>query len=487
MGAGLVSDPVPPVTINQSATQPSMPPDTEITRQAWLALAVSTLVTFLVVIDISAVNVAFPSIEDDLATDRTTLSWIISGYNIAVGALLLASGRLADSIGRLKVFLPGVFLFMVGSLLCGVSPNVETLIAARLVQGVGGAVVFASSFAVMLPEFPPARRSTAIGIAGATGALGAVVGPALGSVLISAFSWRAIFLMNVPLSILVLILGPKFLRESKDPDASGRIDGIGVVIGTLSVALVMFGIVQSEQWGLSDLRVWALVAIGALLFPVLLRRSRHHPEPLLDLELFRYRSFASSSAGVAFYGLAFTSGALVNSIVLQDLWQQDLAVVGAAFVPGPLLAAIISPLTGSVADRIGHRWLLGFGCGLCAAGYFALAVAVGSEPRVWTVFVPLSLITGVGIGLTVATWSSAGLADIPPAKFGVAGATVNTIRQAAYALGLSVTITLLATGVDEFDLSAYRWAWIWIAIGYVLAGLTVMATFPAGNSSDRAA
>ncbi|MEZ5375932.1 MAG: MFS transporter [Acidimicrobiales bacterium] len=459
--------------------------DNVITKQAWLALSVTTLSTFLVVIDISAVNVAFPSIETDLETSRTTLGWIISGYNIVVGALLLASGRLADSVGRRKVYIPGVALFMIGSLLCGLAPSVGFLIAARLVQGAGGALVAASGFAVMLPEFPPSRRSTAIGIAGATGALGAVVGPALGSLLIDAFDWRSIFFINVPLSLLILVLSPKYLRESKNPDASGRIDLGGVLIGTLSVGLVMFGIVQSESWGLADWRVWALIVVGSALLPVLIRRSRVHPEPLIDLELFNFRSYSSTSTGVAFYGFAFTSGALVNSIVLQDLWEQDLSVVGLAFVPGPLLAAAISPLTGSFADRIGHRWLLGVGCLLCGVSYLALLVVVGPEPAVWNHFVPLSLISGVGIGLSVATWSSAGLADVPPAKFGVAGATVNTIRQAAYALGISVSITLLASGADVFDLSAYRWAYGWIAACYAVAAAIVLVSFPSGNAASR--
>ncbi len=374
---------------------------------------------------------------------------------------------------------------MVGSLLCGISPNVELLITARLVQAVGGAIVLASSFAVMLPDFPPSKRSTAIGFAGATGALGAVVGPALGSVLIEASSWRAIFLMNVPLSLLVLVLGPRFLRESKDPNATGRIDLIGVVIGTVAVATLMFGIVQSETWGLGDPRIWALIALGVALLPLLVRRSRHHAEPLLDLELFRVPSFASTSAGVVFYGFAFTSGALVNSLVLQDLWNQDLKVVGAAFIPGPLLAAFVSPLSGSLADRIGHRWLLGVGCVLCAVGYASLLLFLDETPTVWSRFVPLTLISGLGVGLTVATWSSAGLSDIKPAKFGVAGATVNTLRQVAYALGISVSITLLATGVDEFDLSAYRWAWTWIVVCYVLAAIMIMVTFPPGNSHQR--
>ena len=144
------------------------PTDTEITREAWLALGVTVLVTFLVVIDISAVNVAFPSIQDELDVPRAELSWVISGYNIVVGALLLVSGRYADSIGRRKVFLPGVAIFAIGSLASGLATGPGLLIAARLVQGVGGAIVAATSFAVMLPDFPPARRSTAIGLAGAT-------------------------------------------------------------------------------------------------------------------------------------------------------------------------------------------------------------------------------------------------------------------------------------------------------------------------------
>lgn len=468
-----------------SDPSPTATPSAAIPRQAWLALGVTVLVTFLVVIDISAVNVAFPSIAEDLGSDRASLGWIISGYNVVVGALLLSAGRLADSIGRRKVFMPGVAVFVLGSLLCGLSGDVAQLIGARVVQGIGGAVVLATSFAVTLPEFPAERRSTAIGIAGATGALGAVVGPALGSALINAFDWRSIFLINVPLGLLVLVLAPRFMRESRDPNATGRIDLLGVAIGTASVALVMFAIVQSERWGVADARIWAMAVVGLVLLPILIRRSRRHPEPLLDLELFRYRSFAASSAGVAFYGLAFTSGALVNSLVLQDLWQQDLAVVGAAFVPSPLLATVVSPITGTVADRIGHRWVLGVGCLLCATGYGGLLLLIGAEPQVWTRFVPLSLITGVGIGLTVATWSSAGLSDMTPAKFGVAGATANTIRQASYALGISVTIALLATGADVFDLRAYRLAWAWIAVCFVLAAITVMLKFPAGNSRSR--
>jgi EmrB/QacA subfamily drug resistance transporter len=455
-------------------------------RQAWWALGVATMVTFLIVIDISAVNVAFPSMTTDLGATRAELSWVVSGYNITVGALLLAAGRLADSKGRRRVFIPGVVLFMVGSLLSGMAPNANLLIAARVVQAVGGAITTSAAMAVVLPGFPPSRRSTAIGFMGATGALGAVTGPVLGSLVIDAVNWRAIFLLNVPVCLLVLFLAPRLLQESSDPDATGKVDIVGVIIGTLSVALVMFGVVRSEEWGATSGRVLLLVVAGLALFPLLIRRSRHHPEPLVNLELFSYRSFASTNLGVVFYGLAFTSGALVSSLALQDLWGQSIRATGLAMAPGPVIASVVSPVSGSLADRFGHRWVLGAGSLALAASFAALALVLDEQVRVWSMFVPISLLGGLGIGMTVATWTSAGLSDVPPAKFGVAGATFNTVRQMAYALGISISITLVAVGDGPGDPSGYRWAWGWISVAYVACAITVMATFPSGNSRDRA-
>lgn len=446
----------------------------------------STLVVFFVVIDISAVNVAFPSIREDFDVSASQLSWIISGYNIVIGSLLMVSGRVADSIGRKRVYLPGVALFGVGSMLCALAPGAGWLIGARVVQAVGGAVTSAAGFAVMLPEFPPSRRSTAIGIAGATGALGAVVGPVVGSLLIDLFSWRGIFWLNVPLCILVLVLGPRFLSESSDPNATGKIDPIGVPIGTASVALVMFAIVQSETWGIGDMRVIALFLLGVALMPVLIRRSRVHPEPLINMELFQYKSFASANLGVAFYGIAFTAGFLVNSLFLQDVWDLPIRTVGLALAPAPLFAVFVSPITGRMADRYGHRWILAAGCLSCAIGYLLYVLLLGDDPQVWSRFVPISMFVGLGVGLTVATWSSAGISDIPQAQFGVAGATYNTVRQAAYALGVSVVITLIAAAGDVTTLTGVKSAYAFVMLGYVAAAASVAITFPAGSSSDRA-
>jgi EmrB/QacA subfamily drug resistance transporter len=458
--------------------------DDPIPRRAWLALSVSTLVVFLVVIDISAVNVAFPSIREDFQVSDSELSWIIGAYNIVVGSLLMLSGRLADSIGRRKVYLPGVAVFGLGSMLCALSPSASWLIGARVVQAVGGSITLAAGFAVMLPEFPPSRRSTAIGVAGATGGLGAVVGPVVGSVLIDLFSWRGIFWLNVPLCILVLVIGPRLLSESSDPDATGRIDLVGVVIGTGAVAMMMFAIVQSESWGVADWRVLALFGIGLGLVPLLVHRSRVHPEPLINLELFQHQSFKSANIGVFLYGLGFTAGFLTNSLLLQDVWDMDIRAVGLVLAPSPLLSAAVSPVAGRWADRIGHRWILAAGCFSCSLGFLLFVLVLDAQKAIWA-YVAISLLVGLGVGLSIATWSSAGISDIPPAKFGVAGATYNTLRQAAFGLGVSVVITLIAAGGAGTTINGIRSAYGWVAAMYLLAGLSVILTFPAGSARER--
>ncbi len=457
------------------------------TRSPWLGVIVTTLVFFLVVIDVSAVNVAFPSIRDEFDVPESTLGWIISGYNIAVASLLLVAGRYADSLGRKRVFIPGVAIFAIGSMLSALAPSAGFLIAARVVQGVGGAIIAPTAIAVVLPDFPPNKRSTVIGLTGATGALGGVVGPALGAFVTDVWSWRGIFWINVPISVLVLALAPSLLRESKNPDATGKVDLVGVPIGTAGVGLVMFAIVQAESWGLTDPRVIASFVVGLSMFPLLIRRSRRQPEPLLELNLFRLRSFSSTNAGLAFYSTAFTSGFLVNSLLLQEMWGESLRTTGLALVPAPLLAAFISPVAGRIADRVGHRWILAIGSSSCAIGYLAYLVLLDETPATWSVYVPISLFVGFGVGATIATWSSAGLADVSPNQFGTANATVRTTQQVFYALGISVVVALLADVSISPDITQFRWAWLFVGVCYVGAAVVIAVTFPPGSSDDRAA
>lgn len=460
-----------------------VPPDTG--RNPWAAVVVTTLVFFLVVIDVSAVNVAFPSIRDDFGVAESTLGWIISGYNISVASLLLVAGRYADSLGRKRLFIPGVAIFALGSMCSALAPSAEFLIGARVLQGVGGAIIAPTAIAVVLPAFPPNKRSTVIGVTGATGALGAVAGPALGAFLTDAWSWRGIFWINVPISVLVLVLAPRLLQESKNERATGRVDLVGVPIGTVGVGLIMYAIVRAESWGLADARVIATFVVGVAMIPLLIRRSRDHPEPLIELDLFRLRSFSSTNAGLAFYSMAFTSGFLANSLLLQELWDESLRTTGLALIASPLLAAIISPFAGRFADRIGHRWILAGGSTACSVGYLSFLFTLDGEPATWGVYVPTSLLVGLGVGATIATWASAGLADVSPNQFGTANATVRSTQQVCYALGISVIVALLADVSADPDIERFRWAWMFIGGCYLVAAVVVAATFPAGSSDDR--
>ena len=455
-------------------------------RSAWLAVMVTTLVFFLTVIDVTAVNVAFPSIRDDLDVSSSTLSWMISAYNITVGALMLVAGRYADSWGRKRLFIPGVGVFLFGSMLSGIAVNVELLIASRVVQGIGGAIVSATALAVVLPDFPPNKRSTVIGLTGATAALGAVVGPGLGAFLTEVFSWRAIFWINVPASLLVLFLAPRLLHESKNPAATGKVDLAGIPIGAVGISLVMFAIVNTEKWGAADPRVFTPILVGLGFVWWLVARSRHHAEPLIELDLFHLRSFASTSVGVSLYAVAFTSGFLANSLLLQELWGQSLETTGAALMISPIIATIVSPVAGRWADRIGHRWILAIGSAICGVGYLLFLPLLDTTPTVWTRFVPTSMMIGFGVGATIATWASAGLADVPEARFGTANATIRTIQQVSYALGISVVVVILADVAITPRLGGFRWAWTFVGLAYLAAALVVAATFPAGSSTERA-
>ena len=455
-------------------------------RLAWRS-ASSRLVFFLVVIDVSAVNVAFPSIRDDFDVSEATLGWIISGYAITVAALLLVAGRYADSYGRKRLFLPGVAIFVVGSMLCAISPNAGVLIASRVVQGVGGAIILATAIAVVLPDFPANKRSTVIGITGATGALGAVVGPALGAVLTDVWSWRGIFWINVPLAALVLAIAPRLLRESKNPDATGKIDLVGVPIGTAGVGLVMLAIVRSESWGIFDPRVVGARG-GRVSADVAARFAGRviNPNRCSNSTCSRSARLRAPTPGSRCTRSGSRPASSSTRSCCRSCGTSHSRPSGAALVPAPLLATFVSPVAGRYADRIGHRWILAGGSALCAIGYLLQPLLLDETSAVWSVFVPVGLVVGVGVGATIATWSSAGLTEVRPAQFGTANATVRTTQQVGYAMGISVVVAILANVSIDPQLSAFRWAWVFVGGSYLAAAVIIALTFPSGSTEERA-
>ena len=298
-------------------------------------LGVVCVSIFLVVIDASIVNVAFPTIGADLNTTDAVLSWILTVYNVTVASLLLLAGRAADRLGRKRVFLVSVAVFTLGSLLCSLAPSAGALIAFRVVQAAGGSAIFPASLSLVLPEFPVQRRSMAVGVWAAVAGLGGAVGPSAGALLIELFGWRGIFWPNVPIGVVVVVLGRRVLAESRSPADTGRLDVIGVPVSVLGVALVLLAVVQAEHWGYTSARTLTLIVVGLALLPVLVWRSRRHPSPVLDLALFRIRSFRVATVATLFFGCGFLGGFFINSLLLQRLWDWPIWKTGSRAQPGP--------------------------------------------------------------------------------------------------------------------------------------------------------
>ena len=459
----------------------------QIPRRAWVVLAAIIPSVLLVVIDASIVNVAFPVIGEDLNASDGVLSWIITGYSLAVASLLLIAGRMADRLGRRRVFLMSVGLFTIGSLLCGISPNAGWLIAFRVMQGVGGAAIFPSSLALVLPEFPYGRRSTPIGIWAATAGLGAVIGPPVGALLIELFGWRGIFWVNIPVGVAIVLVGRRVITESRAKETSGRLDMLSVPVGVAGVALLLVALVQGEQWGYVDVRTLLMLSSGLLMLPILVVRSMRHPQPLLDLSLFRIRSFWVSTVSTIFFGMAFLAGFLVNTLLLQRLWDWPIWKTGLGLMASPVMSVASSTLAGAAADRIGHRWLTFAGGSLCCLSFGIQFWRIGDTPDYFSDFFPAAILLGLGAGLAISCLTSGALSEVRPDQFSMGNATARTIQQLFYSVGVAVVVSMLGKGSKGDALGDYRGAWIWIMATYFVSALLMAVFFPVGTAASRGA
>ncbi|MFZ9446290.1 MAG: MFS transporter, partial [Ilumatobacteraceae bacterium] len=284
--------------------------------RAYKVLGLTAVATFLVSLDTSIVVVAKNSIQADLG-HPTLLTWVFSAYSIAYAAGLLTAGRFADVNGRKRSFLRGLAIFSLGSVLCGLAPTAPLLIAARIIQALGGAQLTPASLALVLPEFPVEKRTVAIGIWGAVGGLAAAAGPSAGGLLVDVLSWRWLFFINVPFCIFTLVVGRRILHESKDPNATKNVDLVGTALGFPGVALVTLAIVQSGDWGWVDNRTLGSLLVGLLLLALFVQRCSTVADPLLDLSLLKLPFVVAANLAGLFFSIGFLGMWLLNTQWLQ--------------------------------------------------------------------------------------------------------------------------------------------------------------------------
>jgi EmrB/QacA subfamily drug resistance transporter len=418
---------------------------------------VSSLAVLAVFLDTTVLFVAFPDIVATFdSVPATQLSWVLNAYTIVFAALLVPVGKLADRIGHRRAFLAGSVLFTVASMLCGLAPSAGVLIAFRIVQAAGAAILLPSSLALVLRSFPPAKIPVAVAIWGATGAVAGALGPTLGAVLVEAASWRWVFFLNLPIGIFTVVVGRRILVESRNEHAVIPAP-LGVALIALAAGLISFGVVQSEEWGWSSAGTIGSITAGLVLLGLFVVHQRATTAPVLDLELFAIGNFSWGNAASLTFGIAFTAMFFSSILFLTEVWQYSVLRAGFAVAPGPALVAVLAPFMGNLAVRIGQRPLLLAG-GVCfAVGGVWRLLALDETPSYVVDYLPSMLFTGIGVALCLPQLSSVVAQSLPPDRLGVGGGANQAIRQFGGTLGVALTIafvagaTSLADALDGFD------------------------------------
>jgi EmrB/QacA subfamily drug resistance transporter len=426
----------------------------------WLVLLVTSLAVYMVFLDGTIANIAFPAIRRSFPTaSLATLSWVLNAYSIVFASLLLSSGRIADLVGRRRVFFLGLLVFCAGSAACGAAPTDGVLIGARAAQAIGASLMLPASLALVLAEFPPTMRATAVGVWGAVGAVAAASGPSLGGLIVDRIDWRWVFYVNLPIGAAAWLAGRRLLREARDDSATRWPDAVGVVLVTLAVGALSLGIVQGTDWGWGDPRIVGAFAAAAVLVPLVVLRAARHPAPVIDLALFRVRSFAVANVATVLFATAFSAMLLSGVLFLTGVWRYSILEAGLAVSPGPLFAAAFAPPAGRLADRFGHRAVLVPGALVFALGIGLYLTRVTLVPDYVGTWLPAACVTGIGVGLTLPTLGSSAAASLPAARFGSGSAVSNTARQVGFVLGVSLLVVLLGDVTRGAGLAAFQRGW----------------------------
>ena len=449
-------------------------------------LVVSTA-AFMATLDLFVVNIAFPAIQDEWpGTSVSSVSWVLSAYAIVFAALLVPAGRLADRFGRRRSFITGLALFTFASALCAAAGSLELLVAARVLQAIGAAIVMPTSLALLLPAFPPEKRAVAIGVWAAIGGVAAASGPPVGGLLVGA-DWRWVFLMNLPVGVLAIVAARRVLTESRDEAATTLPDLLGTATLAAAIGAIALGFVQAPEWGWGDARVLGAFVASVVALSVFLRRSASHPSPVVDLPMLRVRSFAAANAALLLFFCAFGAMLLSTVLYMTSVWGDSVLRAGLSLAPGPLMAASFAVPAGRLGVRHGPGNVAALG---------TLVFALGTAWWIWQVdaahdyagaMLPGLLLTGIGVGLCLATLSSAAVSSLPPARLATGSAVVTMSRQIGTVLGVSVFIAILGRPTAQQAPDAFAEGWLFMGLAAFAACFAALAVGRVPGTSPQGA
>jgi EmrB/QacA subfamily drug resistance transporter len=449
-------------------------------QRKWRVTLIVCVGVFMSSLDLFIVNIAFPHIAKTYdGASLASLSWVLSGYAIVFAALLVPAGRWADAFGRKRAFLLGLGIFVLASIGCAVSPSVGFLVAARVVQAAGGALMLPTSLGLMLPEFAPEERHKAIGVWAATGGVAAAAGPPLGGLLVQA-DWRLVFLVNVPVGLIGLVLGTRTLMERREANP-GRPDVLGAVAMIVAIGALVVAIVQGQSWGWDSLRTLGLSATTAVILPAIWQRSKHHPSPILDPAMLRVRSFGLAVGGSVLFFCGFGAMLLSGVLFLTSVWHEQVLTAGLMLFPGPAMAAAFSVPSARLGARVGYRVPGMIGALMFAGASVWWITQTGNTPAYFSEYLPGMLVSGAGVGLVIPTLTGAGASSLPPERFATGAAVLTMGRQIGAALGVSVLVAVL--GANAATAADFHSAWTISLAG----GLTTALAFAALGPLRRVA
>jgi EmrB/QacA subfamily drug resistance transporter len=442
----------------------------------WKVLTVTSIGLFMASLDLFIVNIAFPDLSRSFGdASLSSLSWVLNGYAIVFAALLVPAGRIADRIGRKRVFVGGLLTFVAASALCAVSPSIPFLVGARVLQAVGAAMMIPTTLGLLLPAFPAEQRPVAIGIWSAVSGVAAALGPPIGGLLVQ-ISWHWIFLVNLPIGLLTAFAAIRILDEAKAPE-DGRPDLLGALFLALGIGLLTLGIVQGPEWGWSDGRVLGSFVAAVLLVAAFLFRSANHRAPVIELPLLRVRSFALANLATLVFFMGFGALLLSGVLLLTEVWGWSELRAGFALSPGPLMAAIFAAPSGKLGARIGQRPVATLGGLLFAGGFALMLITIGPKPEYATTFLPSFMLGGIGVGMTLGTLPAAATASLPPGRFATGSAVFGMARQLGSAIGVAVLVALIDSSGGDL-LHGLRSGW-WFALASGLGAAALAFSLPA--------
>ncbi|MET7014780.1 MFS transporter [Uliginosibacterium flavum] len=424
---------------------PGLPPKT---ASPWPVFWVASTAVFLVSMDGTMLFAAFSALRAGypLAT-AADLSWVLNAYTVIYAAMLIPSGGLSDRHGRKKVFLAGVALFVASSVACGLAVSVEWLVAARALQAMGAALLTPASLSLVLAAFPTHKRAVAVSLWSAVGGLAAAVGPSLGALVVASLGWQWAFYLNAPLGLFAMWRGARLLTEAKKPSEGRPLDLIGMGLLIIGIGALALAIVQTEspEWSRHELRGIAGLGITAIVGFVLWARTA--AAPLVDLGLFRSRTYRYVNLASLSFGIAFSMMFFAFFFYMKSIWDYSLPLAGLAITPGPLLVTPVAALSGRLASRYGHRPLLVAGCAVYAASGLWFFMVPGPEPAYLTQWLPGALLSGMGVGMVLPSLSGAAVSHLPAEHYAVGSAINQAIRQVGSVIGVALTVMLLGSAV----------------------------------------